>query len=65
MNNKIIIVLLIIIILLAGCSGIEEASKSNMCNTQKTECLQRCDEKTVGYFCEKDCQENYNTCMNN
>lgn len=66
MMNKVIImtILLLSIILLTGCTSIGEASKSNICNTQKTECLQRCDEKAIGYFCEKNCQENYNTCMN-
>ena len=61
----ILIIILVVIILNAGLSQFSQGGvgREVLCREAKGGCYQDCEQKLIGYFCNKECDKQYNQCM--
>ena len=54
----------ILVLVIEQTGQANSVSRAVVCSNAKDSCLYECDQKLVGYFCEKDCEKSYDRCMN-
>jgi len=59
-----IVIGLLIAILIGQQAQPQSVSRAVICGDQRDDCYYECNQKFIEYFCENECDENYQKCMN-